>query len=85
MINIKTQKKNTMNSIRINISLPKETFEELTKEIEPRKRSRFITEATRRLLKERRDQRLAAEYKEAATEIRRINRELEGVISDGLD
>lgn len=74
-----------MNSVRINISLPKETFEELAKEVAPRKRSGFITEATRRLLRERQDQRLAEEYKEAAAEISRTNRDLEGVISDGLD
>ena len=36
-------------------------------------------------LKEKEAQRLAAEYKEAAEDIRRINQELEGVISDGLD
>ena len=58
-----------MNSVRINISLPKETFKELSKDIEPRKRSRFITQAVMRFLKE----------------IKRINKELEGVISDGLD
>ena len=53
-----------MNTVRINISLPKETFQELTREVEPRKRSRFITEATKRLLKERQAQRLAREYQE---------------------
>jgi len=74
-----------MSSVRINISLPEETFQELDHEVEPRKRSRFIAEATRRLLKEKRAQRLASEYKEAADEIRRVNQELEGVISDGLD
>jgi hypothetical protein len=36
-------------------------------------------------LKERRKKKLAAEYQEAAGEIKRINQELEGVISDGLD
>jgi hypothetical protein len=38
-----------------------------------------------RSIKERRDQRLAEEYREAAAEIRQINKELEGTISDGLD
>lgn len=74
-----------MNSVRINISLPKETFKELSRDIGPRKRSRFITQAVMRSLKEIKKQKLAAEYKEASAEIKRINKELEGVISDGLD
>ena len=74
-----------MNSVRINISLPKETFKELSRDIEPRKRSRFITQAVMRSLKEIKKQKLAAEYEEASVEIKRINKELEGVISDGLD
>jgi hypothetical protein len=36
-------------------------------------------------MKERRGRKLAAEYKEASSEIKRTNQELEGVISDGLD
>ena len=74
-----------METVRINVSLPKNVFAELSGEVESRKRSRFITEAIKRLVKEKRDQRLAAEYEEAAAEIRRINQELEGVVSDGLD
>jgi metal-responsive CopG/Arc/MetJ family transcriptional regulator len=74
-----------MNSVRINISLPKETFKELSRDIEPRKRSRFITQAVMRSLKEIKKQKLAAEYEEASAEIKRINKELEGVISNGLD
>ena len=74
-----------MNSVRINISLPKEIFKELSRDIEPRKRSRFITQAVMRSLKEIKKQKLAAEYEEASAEIKRINKELEGVISDGLD
>lgn len=74
-----------MNSIRINISLPHEIISELSREIEPRKRSRFITEAIKRSLKEQRARKLAAEYEEAAAEIRRVNQELEGVVTDGLD
>ena len=74
-----------MKSVRINISLPKEVFTSLSEEVESRKRSQFITEAVRSFIKEKRDQRLAAEYQEAATEIRRVNKELEGVINDGLD
>lgn len=74
-----------MGFVRINVSLPRETFSELSNNIEPRKRSRFITEALQRSLKEQRNRRLAAEYKEATAEIQRINKELEGAISDGLD
>jgi metal-responsive CopG/Arc/MetJ family transcriptional regulator len=74
-----------MNSIRINISLPKDVYREISDIIEPRKRSRFITEAVKNRLKEQRVQRLAAEYEEASAEIKRINQELEGVITDGLD
>jgi len=74
-----------MNSVRINVSLPQEIFTELTRDVEPRKRSRFITEAIERFLKERRAKKLAAEYEEASAEIRRVNQELEGVVSDGLD
>jgi len=74
-----------MTSVRINVSLPEETFKEISRDIEPRKRSRFITQAVKRSLKELKKQRLAAEYEEAAAEIRRINQELEGAISDGLD
>lgn len=74
-----------MKSVRINISLPEDVHLELSKEVESRKRSKFISEAIKRLIKERRDQRLASEYQEAAAEIRRINEELEGVIRDGLD
>ena len=74
-----------MKSVRINVSLPQDVFAELSGEVEPRKRSQFITKAIRRLIKETRDQKLAVEYREAASEIRRINNELEGSITDGLD
>lgn len=53
--------------------------------MESRKRSQFITEAIKLVVKEKKNQRLAAEYKAAASEIRRVNEELEGVINDGLD
>ena len=74
-----------MSSIRINVSLPEDTFEELSRAVGSRKRSQFITEAVRLLLKKERAQRLAVEYQEAAVETRKINKELEGAISDGLD
>jgi metal-responsive CopG/Arc/MetJ family transcriptional regulator len=74
-----------MNSVRINISLPKEVFKEIADGVGSRKRSRFITEAIKTHLKRQKAQKLAAEYEEASAEIRRINQELEGVTSDGLD
>ena len=74
-----------METVRINVSIPKNVFVELSKETKSRKRSQFITEAIKRLVKEKRDQRLVAEYQEAATEIRAINKELEGAVNDGLD
>jgi metal-responsive CopG/Arc/MetJ family transcriptional regulator len=74
-----------MSSVRINISLPEETYKELSRGVESRKRSRFITQAVKRSLKEMRRKKLAAEYEEAGKEIRRINQYLEGALSDGLD
>jgi len=73
-----------MSVVRINVSLPESIMAELG-EIGPRRRSRFIAEAVERLLRERRAERLAREYREAADEIRRVNRELEGVVNNGLD
>lgn len=74
-----------MSAIRMNVSLPKETLDELNRTVRPRKRSRFISEAIRNALKEQRNERLAREYAEAAEESRRVNRDLDGVIADGLD
>lgn len=74
-----------MSFVRINISLPEDLARELDQEIEPRKKSRFIAQAVRDFLKEKKAHKLAAEYQEAAEEIRRINQELEGTLSDGLD
>ena len=74
-----------MSRVRMNITLPEETYELLSREVDSRKRSRFIAEATVMLLRKSRAERLAREYQEAANDIRRVNRELEGAISDGLD
>ncbi len=74
-----------METVRINVSIPKDIFKDLSQEVKSRKRSRFITESIKRSLKEKRDQRLAAEYREAAEQIRRVNQELEGAINDGID
>lgn len=74
-----------MSFVRINVSLPEELANELTREIEPRKKSRFIAQAIRYFMKEKKAKKLAAEYREAAGEIRRVNKELEGALNDGLD
>ncbi len=74
-----------MGSIRLNISLRDEVFSLLKDETRPRERSKFITEAILRLLYEERKKRLAREYEEAFEETKRINRELEGTLLDGLD
>jgi len=74
-----------MDYVRINISLPKTVVAELSKRLPPRKRSKFIAEALKKQLQDQKAQRLVTEYQEAAAEIRRINRDLEGTLSDGLD
>jgi metal-responsive CopG/Arc/MetJ family transcriptional regulator len=74
-----------MGTVRINVSIPKDVFGEMSREVASRKRSQFITEAIKRLIKEKRVQKLAAEYREASEEIRRVNQELEGAVNDGLD
>jgi vacuolar-type H+-ATPase subunit D/Vma8 len=42
-------------------------------------------QAVKSSLKELKKKQLAAEYEEAAKEIKQINQELEGALSDGLD
>ena len=74
-----------MDFVRINVSLPREIASQLSKKLPPRKRSQFIAAAVRKQLKDQEAIKLAAEYEEAAAEIRRINQELEGTISDGLN
>jgi hypothetical protein len=75
----------TMNSVRVNITLSPEVLSELSKSVEPRKRSRFIAESVVRSLKELKAKRLALEYEEAGAEIRRVNEDLDGTLNDGLD
>ena len=73
-----------MNVIRVNVSLPQAIYKELTEEVESRGRSRFISEAINNAITERRNRRLALEYREASQEIKRINADLEGTIADGI-
>jgi metal-responsive CopG/Arc/MetJ family transcriptional regulator len=70
---------------RININVPEEILDEISEVVEPRKRSRFITDAIIRSLIELREKKLAIEYQEASEEVRKVNRDLEGVVADGLD
>jgi len=74
-----------MHTVRVNITIAEELLNEISREVGPRTRSRFITQAIARSLKELKDQKLAVEYEEAAAEISRINKDLEGAIADGLD
>lgn len=74
-----------MNVIRINVSLPQATYQELTEEVESRGRSHFISEAINNAIREKRNRRLAVEYLEAGQEIKRMNTDLEGTIADGID
>jgi metal-responsive CopG/Arc/MetJ family transcriptional regulator len=74
-----------MDFVRINVSLPREVVSELSKRLPPRKRSQFITEAVKKHLKEQKAKKLAAEYEEAAAEIKKVNQDLAGVLDDGLN
>ena len=74
-----------MESVRINVSLPKDVLKALAREAPARQRSRFISEAVMCLIKKKRAARLSCEYREAASQIRRINQEMEGALSDGLN
>jgi metal-responsive CopG/Arc/MetJ family transcriptional regulator len=74
-----------MASVRINICLAEDLFQELAREVQPRKRSRFIAESIKQSLTRRKARQLAEEYQAAAEEIREIGRELDGVAGDGLD
>jgi len=80
-----TQLGGIMDFVRINVSLPKEVVSELSKRLPPRKRSQFITEAVKKHLKEQRANKLAAEYEEAAAEIKRVSQDLAGTLNDGLN
>jgi hypothetical protein len=74
-----------MASVRINISLAEDLFQELVREVQPRKRSGFIAESIKQSPAGRRARQLAEEYQAAAAEIRDVGYELDGVIGDGLD
>ena len=73
-----------MNVIRVNVSLSQAIYKELTEEVESRGGSRFISEAINSAITERRNRRLALEYREAGQEIKQINADLEGTIADGI-
>lgn len=71
--------------VRINISLSEDLLNSLSNVVDSRKRSRFISQAIERSLRELKEEKLALEYREAAAEIRRVNQDLEGTIGDGID
>ena len=74
-----------MGSVTVNISLPQEIVAKIDAEVGPRQRSHFIRDAIVSLLQIRQEQRLAEEYRQAATEARQADQKFNGVISDGLD
>ena len=73
-----------MSSVRVNISLPEGTYSELKQEVPPRERSKFVTLAIKKLISERRNERLAREYREAAKESMETYKDMEGTLNDGL-
>ncbi|MGC9975164.1 MAG: hypothetical protein ABSC57_00385 [Syntrophales bacterium] len=73
-----------MSSVRVNISLPEGTYSELKQEVPPGERSKFITLAIKKLIGERRNERLAREYREAAREVLETYEDMEGTLNDGL-
>jgi len=74
-----------MASIRINVCLPEEIYQHLKEEVKPRETSRFITMAVKKMIGEIRQERLAAEYREAAGEMQGQYNDLEGTVGDGID
>ena len=73
-----------MSSVRVNISLPEGTYSELKQEVPPRERSKFVALAIKMFINERRKERLAREYREAAKENIEAYKDMEGTLNDGL-
>ena len=69
---------------KITISLPKEVANALKEEIPIRKRSKFIAEIIKKQLRKLREEALIKAYKEAYSEIKKVNHELSGVSGDGI-
>jgi metal-responsive CopG/Arc/MetJ family transcriptional regulator len=65
-------------------TLPEGTYSELKQEVPHRERSKFITLAIKKLISERRNERLAREYREAAKEGLETYKDMEGTLNDGL-
>lgn len=72
-------------STRLNISLPEQIVSAMDKEVRPRERSKFIADAIKNLLRQRREERLAREYQEAAMETADVTRDLEATVGDSVD
>ncbi len=72
-------------STRLNVSLPEEIVSAMDREVRQRERSKFIAEAIRNLLRQRREERLAKEYQDAARETAQASLDLEATTGDGID
>jgi len=69
---------------KVTISLPKDLINNLREMIPNRKRSKFIADLLRKQLRKQKEQTLIKAYKDAYTEIKTENQELEGAINDGI-
>ena len=77
------------NTVRLNITIPKELARTLKEISSPRKRSRFIVEAVTKQIEQRRKEELEKEleegYRAAATESSVLSKEFEGADLEGWD
>ncbi len=64
---------------------PDEIYQNLKEEVEPREASRLIATAIKKMIGERLQKRLAAEYRDANVEIQGQYNDLEGTVGDGIN
>lgn len=69
---------------KVTISLPKDLVNTLREIIPDRKRSKFIADLLIKQFQKQKEQALIEAYKDAYTEIKTENQELEGTINDGI-
>ena len=74
-------------TVRLNITLPKELVNAMNRMTEPRKRSRFIADAVRQKieLKEEMEKLLEQDYRAAAKESLALTKEFESADLEGWD
>jgi len=74
-------------TVRLNIMLPKALVEAMNRMTEPRKRSRFITEAVKQKIEqnEKMEKLIVEGYQAAARESHALTREFESVDLEGWD